>query len=52
MARRLLEAGADWDLEDEKEFSPLNWASSGGHTEGVKLLLVAGAKKRDLHNLS
>ena len=52
MAKMLLEAGADWDLEDDEEFSPLNWASSRGHPEVVKLLLVAGAKKRDLHNLS
>lgn len=41
--KRLLAAGANVELADTEELSPLYLASYGGHVEVVRLLLAAGA---------
>ncbi|KAF5876996.1 putative ankyrin repeat protein [Botrytis fragariae] len=43
-AQRLLENGADCEMRDSTERTPLFWAAKGGHTEVVKKLLDAGAE--------
>ncbi|TGO27127.1 hypothetical protein BPAE_0047g00430 [Botrytis paeoniae] len=42
--QRLLENGADVEIRDSTENTPLFWAAKGGHTEVVSRLLDAGAK--------
>ncbi|KAF7870303.1 hypothetical protein EAF04_004049 [Stromatinia cepivora] len=42
--QRLLEKGADIDILDGTENTPLFWAAEGGHIEVVKKLLDAGAE--------
>ena len=51
VARMLLEAGADKDMQDVDEDTALICAARNGHLETVQLLLEAGAHK-DLHNHS
>ncbi|KAM0310192.1 hypothetical protein ACHAO8_008360 [Botrytis cinerea] len=42
--QRLLENGADVEMQDSTENTPLFWAAKGGHTEVVKKLLDVGAE--------
>eukprot|EP00955_Chlamydomonas_euryale_P022550 238029-Chlamydomonas_euryale.AAC.13 len=39
VVRRLLEAGADVDMKNAEENTPLHWACLNGHTDVVRALL-------------
>ncbi|TEY39691.1 hypothetical protein BOTCAL_0454g00020 [Botryotinia calthae] len=42
--QRLLDNGADFEMQDNTENTPLFWAAKGGHTEVVNKLLDVGAE--------
>ncbi len=43
MVQQLLDAGVDTNVKDEYGWTPLYWASRGGHDTVVQQLLDAGA---------
>ena len=38
--KRLIDAGADVNAKDKREWTPLHYASYNGHTDAMKLLLA------------
>ena len=43
--KALIAAGADVNAKDNDEYTALDYAKDGGHTEIIKILKAAGAKE-------